>query len=347
MNHSSNGGPPFLPHPQIDLAWLARRQEEALDPQLPIIDSHHHLWDRGPGYLLDELLRDLGGGHRIVATVFAQCGYGYRTDGPEELRPTGETEFVAGVGEEADRRGLSTRVCAGIVAYADMELGHHVEPVLRAHLEAGRGRLRGIRHITARHDAFQATLLGRPDAGLMARPTFRAGLRHLQRMGLSFDAWLYHTQIEELIDLARALPELPIVLNHSGGPLGVGPYESRLNASYREWSAAVARLSHCPNVSMKVGGLAIGVAGFRFHEQPLPPTSQELADAWRPYVERLIELFGVRRCMFESDFPVDKALCGYTTLWNAFKRLTAGASADEKHWLFKEAANRFYHLDIV
>jgi L-fuconolactonase len=343
---SSAGAPPFLPHPQIDLAWLARRQEEALEPDLPVIDAHHHLWDRGPGYLLDDLLQDLGG-HRVVATVFAQCGHAYRNEGPEELRPVGETEFVARVGEEADRRGVPTRVCAGIVAYADMELGERVAPVLQAHIAAGRGRLRGIRHITARHDDFQATLLGRPDADLMARPAFRAGLRQLQRAGLTFDAWLYHTQIGELVELAQAMPELPIVLNHCGGPLGVGPYAGRLDLSYREWSAAVERLSRCPNVSMKVGGLAIGVAGFRFHEQALPPSSEELADAWRPYVERLIELFGPRRCMFESDFPVDKALCSYTAVWNAFKRITSGASAEERNWLFKETANQFYRLGIV
>lgn len=338
---------PALPHPRVDPSWLRQHQEEALESELPIVDPHHHLWDRAGGYLLDDLQVDLAGGHRIIATVFAQCGYAYWPEGPLELRPVGETEFVAGVAAEAQRRGLATQVCAGIVGFADMELGTAVDAVLQAHIDAGGGRFRGIRHISARHDKFVATLLGRPPADLLRRPAFRQGLGRLHAMGLSFDAWLYHPQIDELVDLACVFPGLPIVLNHLGGPLGVGPYAGQRDLAFREWSAAMRRLANCPNVHVKLGGLGMGVTGFNFYEQPAPPPSTVLAAAWRPYVEHCIELFGVRRCMFESDFPVDKATCSYTVLWNAFKRIVAGASADEKLWLFQETANRFYRLGLA
>ena len=338
---------PVLPHPKVDTAWLKQHYEEALEPDLSIVDSHHHLWDRGGGYLLDDLLADIGGGHRIVATVFAQCGQAYRSDGPAPLRPVGETEFVVQVAEEAQRRAVETKVCAAIIGFADLELGDDVDAVLAAHLEAGKGRLRGIRNITARHDAFVATLLGRPAADLLYRPSFRRGLSRLQAMELSFDAWLYHTQIDELVDLARDFPGLPIVLNHLGGPLGVGPYRGKRELAFLQWSASMQRLATCSNVQVKLGGLAMGVVGFSFHEKSLPPSSHELAEAWRPYIEHSIELFGARRCMFESNFPVDKGMCGYTVLWNAFKRIVAGATADEKAWLFKQTSNRFYRLNLV
>ena len=339
-------GLPVLRHLGLQPAWLETLREAALEPSLPIVDPHHHLWDREGGYLLDELLADLGSGHNIVATVFSQCGYAYRTTGPQELRPVGETEFVAGIARQAEQRGLKTRVCAGIVGHADMELGDAVSAVLDAHIEAGGGRFRGIRHITARHEAFNASLLGRPPADLLQRPAFRRGLMQLQAKGLSFDAWLYHTQIDQLVDLARAFPELPIVLNHVGGPLGVGPYRGKGDEVFPVWRAAMKNLAACPNVRLKLGGLGMALCGFDFHLQPVPPSSEQLAAAWKPYMQTSIALFGARRCMFESNFPVDKAMCGYAVLWNGFKRIAAGASADEKAWLFKGTADAFYRLGL-
>ena len=339
-------GLPIIQHIGLAPAWLAKRTEAALEPELPVVDPHHHLWEREGGYLLDELLADLASGHNIVATVFAQCGYAYRTSGPAEMRPVGETEFVAGVARAAEQRGEKTKVCAGIVGHADMELGDAVEPVLQAHIDAGGGRFRGIRHITANDPGFNASLLGRPPADLLQRPAFRQGLARLQSMGLSFDAWLYHPQIPQLVELARAMPQLPIVLNHVGGPLDVGPYRGQRDAVFAQWQASMRELAKSHNVSLKLGGLAMGICGFDFHKLPAPPSSEQLAAAWKPLLHGAIDIFGAQRCMFESNFPVDKAMTSYAVLWNAFKRVAAEASATEKAWLFKGTANAFYRLGL-
>ncbi len=335
---------PQFSHPAPNPAWLARRAEPIIDPDLPIIDPHHHLWSRHGDYFLDELLADTGSGHRIVATVFAQCAWAYRKDGPPELRPVGETEFVAAIAEQAERRDTATRVCAGIVGHADMTLGERVGPVLDAHIAAGRGRFRGIRHLTARSEFFTASIAPPEPAALMRRPEFHAGVAQLQRRGLSFDGWLYHTQIDEFVELAQRFPDVPMVLDHVGGPLGIGPYRDRRDAVFAEWRGAMLRLAACPNAHVKLGGLAMLVAGFGFHEHAEPPSSDMLATAWRPYIETCIDAFGASRCMFESNFPVDKAMCSYPVLWNAFKRLAAAASTDERTALFQGTAARVYRI---
>ena len=346
-------GLPIIRMLGLQPAWLQTRREEALEPDLAIVDAHHHLWDRAGGYLLDELLADLGDlgdpttGHNVVATVYLQCGYAYRSTGPLSLRPVGETEFVADIARQAQQRGEKTKVCAGIVGYADLELADDVDAVLQAHIDAGGGRFRGVRHILARHDAFNASLLGPAPAGLMQRVNFRRGLARLQALGLSFDAWLFHTQIDELVDLAQTLPGLPIVLNHLGGPLAVGPYAGKRDGVFLVWRESIKRLATCPNVSIKLGGLGMAIGGFEFHKQALPPSSEQLAVAWGPYLHACIESFGAQRCMFESNFPVDKASCSYGVLWNAYKRIAAGASATEKAWLFSDSACRFYRLEIA
>ena len=337
--------PLVLSHPVPNPAWLGKLSEDVLDPGLPIVDPHHHLWNHhGNTYFLDQLLDDLTSGHNIVATVFLQCFWAYRESGPEAMQPVGETEFVAAVAAEAERRKTHAKVCAGIVGHADFRAGEQVDAVLEAHIAAAGGRFRGIRQITARHPRFLASMHVPPPFGLMADPAFRAGFARLAKYGLSYDAWLYHTQIGQLVELARAFPETPIVLNHVGGPLGVGPYRGKREEVFAEWHAALLDLARCPNVFMKLGGLAMVVNGFDFHENVLPPSSGELANAWRPYMEACIEAFGASRCMFESNFPVDKGMCGYRVLWNAFKRIAAGASADEKAALFHDTAARFYRL---
>lgn len=337
--------PLVLTHPTPNPAWLARLSEDALDPDLPIVDPHHHLWNHhGNTYFLDQLLADLTTGHNIVATVFLQCFWAYRDTGPEGMKPVGETEFVASVAAEAERRKNHARICAGIVGFADLTLGDALPAVLDAHVAAGAGRFRGIRHITARHPRFLASMATPPTFGLMGSTAFRRGFAELGKRGLSYDAWLYHTQISQLVDLARAFPETPIVLNHVGGPLGVGPYRGRGEQVFAEWQTAIRELATCPNVHMKLGGLAMVVNGFDFHENVLPPSSGELANAWGPYMLALIEAFGADRCMFESNFPVDKGMCSYLVMWNAFKRIAAGASADEKKALFHDTAARFYRI---
>lgn len=336
---------PVMRHPEVRSAWLAGLHEEILDPALPIIDPHHHLWELSPGYLLDDLLADIETGHNIVATVYVQCGYAYRVDGPEAMKPVGETEFVASVAQEATRRGVRSRVCEGIVGFADLTLDDDaLDEVLTAHIEAGGGRFRSIRHIVARHEAFMASLLTPPPLHLLNDREFRRGVSRLPQFGLSFDAWLYHTQIDELADLAHACPEVSIVMNHLGGPLGVGPYQGRHSDTFREWTASLDQLASCPNVSVKLGGLAMAIMGFEFHKQPLPPSSGELANAWQPYIDACVERFGAQRCMFESNFPVDKAMCSYQVLWNAYKRMASGVSAQEKAALFHDTAASCYRL---
>lgn len=347
MSEFDADGLPIIRMLGLQPAWLQTRLEDALEPNLAIVDPHHHLWDLAGGYLLDDLLADLATGHKLIATVFLQCGYAYRSTGPVSLRPVGETEFVASIARQAEQRGVGTRVCAGIVGYADLELGDDVDAVLQAHIDAAGGRFRGVRHILARHDAFNASLLGPAPVGLMQRVKFRRGLARLQALGLSYDAWLFHTQIDELVDLAQALPDLPIVLNHAGGPLAIGPYTGKRDEVFLLWRDSIRRLAaSCPNVHIKLGGLGMAIGGFDFHQQALPPSSKQLAAAWTPYMHACIEAFGARRCMFESNFPVDKASCSYGVLWNAYKRIAAGASPTEKAWLFSDSASAFYRLDI-
>jgi L-fuconolactonase len=338
---------PVPPPSPVRQAWLDRHHEAILEPALPIVDPHHHLWDR-PGwrYLLDELLADLGSGHNIVATVFLQCGAMHRADGPEALRPVGETEFVAGVAAMGASGGYGpTRLCAGIVGHADLRLGAGVDAVLAAHRRAGGGRFRGIRHSAARDDT-RPLPAGAPPPGLLADPGFRAGFARLAPHGLSFDAWLYHPQIDELTALARAFPDTAIVLDHVGGPLGGGPYAGRRDAEFARWSAGIRALATCPNVHVKLGGLGMPFTNLGLHDGPEPPSSERLAAASRPYFEACIAAFGPDRCMFESNFPVDKESFGYAVYWNACKRLTQGASAAERAALFSRSAARFYRLEL-
>ena len=339
---------PASPYLAVRDDWLARRSETILEPALPIVDPHHHLWDR-PGwkYMLDDLLADLNSGHNIIATVFVQARSMHRAGGPEEMKPVGETEFVNGVAAMS-AAGIygKTKICAGIVGHADLRLGARVQAVLEAHIRAGGGRFRGIRHITA-WDA-DPTLMNpayAPPPGLMADATFREGFARLAPLNLSFDAWLYHPQIDELTALAQAFPETQICLNHVGGPLGIGVYAGKRDAVNAKWAASIRALAKCPNVVVKVGGMAMRIAGFDFHERSDPPSSEALAAAWKPWVETCVEAFGASRCMFESNFPVDKGSYGYAPFWNACKILARGASAEDKTALFSGTATRFYRLE--
>ena len=341
--------------------------EAILEPELPIVDPHHHLWDRrmlppatGPEhpfttaikpaqrYLLDELLADTGSGHNVIATVFLECRAFYKADGPVEMRCVGETEFVNGIAAMS-ASGLygGTRACAGIVGNADLTLGDAAKPVLEAHVRAGGGRFRGVRN-SASWDADTEVLgpLNRMQPGHYLRDDFRAGFRHLAPMGLSFDAWLLEPQLPDLIDLARAFPETAVVLDHVGTPLGRASYQGRLSERFEPWRANIRELAKSPNVAVKLGGLAMAFCNFpSFLAEPRVP-SEQLAKEWRPYIETCIEAFGTERCMFESNFPVDMGSCTYAVLWNAFKRLAAGASADEKTALFSGTAKRVYRLSL-
>ncbi len=327
----------------------SRTDDEILDPDLPICDAHHHLWDRIPAvpkarpYRLADLLCDTGSGHRVTSTVFVECTASYRTGGPPELSPVGETEFVERIADETNHG--TTRVAAAIVGYADLRLGEGVRAVLEAHLAASPQRFRGIRHATA-HDPSPEVWnnhTGTPP-GILADATFRAGFRQLALLGLSFDAWLYHPQIPELTALARAFPEVPIVLDHLGGPLGVGPYAGRADEVFAAWRRAIDELAECPNVNVKLGGIHMAINGHGWDRRPDPPDSLEIAEATRRYHHHAIERFGASRCMFESNFPVDRVSGSYRVLWNVFKRIASGSSADEKAALFHDNAARVYRI---
>lgn len=329
--------------------WLARRSETILEPELPIVDPHHHLWDR-PGwkYMLEDLLADTNSGHNIVGTVFVQARSMHRADGPEAFKPVGETEFINGVAAMSASGGYGpAKICVGIVGHADLRNGAKAREVLEAHIRAGGGRFRGIRHITA-YDPDPALMnpAYAPPPRLMYDATFREGFAQLAPLNLTFDAWLYHPQIGDVTALARAFPGTGICLNHIGGPLAYGAYAGKRAEVFPIWAAAIRELATCPNVVVKLGGMAMRINGWDFHEQAEPPGSEALAAAWKPYVDTCIEAFGANRCMFESNFPVDKGSYGYAPFWNACKLLAKGAGASEKTDLFSGTAARFYRLDL-
>ncbi len=347
---------------------LRTYREAILEPDLPIIDPHHHLWDRRaiiapsaepprhafaqilhkvPIYLPDELTADLTIGHDVLTTVYMECGSMYRADGPEALKPVGETEFVAAAAAKSIAHpGGKARICAGIVGHANLMLGGGAAEVLEAHLAAGDGRFRGIRH-SASYDADPNVLgmLVRHGPGVYLDAAFREGFARLAPMNLSFDAWVLEPQLPDLIDLARAFPDTTIVLDHVGTPLGIGAYAGRREERFGVWRDHIRQLAALPRVNVKLGGLAMPFAGFpSFFSEP-PATSTQLAAEWKPYIETCIDAFGPKRCMFESNFPVDIGSCDYDVLWNAFKVLAAGYSADEKTTLFSDTARRVYRLD--
>jgi predicted TIM-barrel fold metal-dependent hydrolase len=343
--------------------------EPILEPELPIVDPHHHLWDRPtevlrnlppiehgfmdiireiPRYLLDELLADLHSGHNVRATVYMECGAMYRADGPDALRSVGETEFVNGIAAmTASNIYGAVRACAGIVGHTDLRQDPGVvEDVLRAHIGAGHGRFRGIRQ-SASHDddaSVLGPLAGRVPAGLYRDTKFREGFKVLHKLGLSFDAWLLEPQLPDLIDLARAFPETTIVLDHVGTPLGVGRYAGKREERFDEWRGNIRALAKHENVVVKLGGLPMPFAGWRKRMAEPLPSSGQLAGEWRPYIETCIEAFGPKRCMFESNFPVDRFGADYAGLWNAFKRIAMNFSADEKTALFSGTAARVYRI---
>ncbi|TDI58363.1 MAG: amidohydrolase [Alphaproteobacteria bacterium] len=330
-------------------AWLAQVTEDIIDPDLPIIDPHHHLWDRnGDTYLLRELHKDTDTGHNIVATVFVECSSMYRVRGPEHLSVVGETEFVNGIAaQSASGEYGPMQACAGIVSTADFCMGSAVDEVLEAHIAAAPDRFRGIRHAAGWDDDPRVkNSHSNPPKDMMLDATFREGYARLAHYGLSFDAWCYHHQIPQLTDLARAHPEVPIIFDHFGGPLGIGPYEGKADEVFAQWKLDVAELAKCENVYAKIGGVNMAVNGFGFHKRDTPATSDDLVAETGGYYRHSIDVFGPDRCMFESNFPVDKVSVSYPVLWNAFKKIAAGFSDDEKRDLFHDTAKRAYRLDL-
>lgn len=333
-----------------DDAWLARAEPEpVLEPDLAIVDTHHHLWDLpGCRYLLDEFLADVRCGHNVVATVFNECHAMYRASGPEEMKAVGEVEFCAGIAAMSES-GLygPARVNAGIVGFADLTLGDRLAPVLEAQIAAGGGRFKGVRHAAGwDEDPTIGNSHTSPGPGLYLRPDMREGLRRLTSYGLSLDAWVFHPQLADAVALARACPDASIVMCHLGGPLGYGRYAGKAKEVFEVWRAGIIELSRCPNVSIKLGGVMMRLAAYDYGREPGPPSSETLAGLWGPYVSTCIELFGPDRCMVETNFPVDKMGIGASALWNTFKRICSGASRAEKEAIFNGTANRVYRLGL-
>ena len=333
--------------------WLSLTQEETIDPALAICDPHHHLWRNRPNslpstYLLDDFLSDIHTGeHNIVSSVFIECGTMFSADGPVDLRPVGETQFASDMAAMS-ASGLygPTRVAAGIVGTAFLSAGDSVASVLDAQLEAGGNRFKGIRLAAARDDdPLVPDHRTSPGQGLYTDKMFQEGFAHLAPRNLSFEGWCYHTQIPELTQLASAFPDTTIILNHFGGPLGVGRYADRPDDVFSEWCKAIGPLSERPNVYAKLGGLNMEINGFDWHTRSKPPGSEELLTATRRYYDHTIDLFGTDRCMFESNFPVDRISCSYNVLWNAFKKLTAAYSPAERLQLFHGTAVKVYRLN--
>ena len=327
-------------------SWLAQNVEEILDPEREIIDPHHHMWKTGglPVYLLEDLWSDTESGHNIVKTVFMECGAEYRLDGPAHLKVVGETEFVRDAAIAS--RGQGKAEISGIVAHADLTLDSELlRETLEAHEAAGQGLFRGIRQGGAHDpDKSLAWLDATPHADLFSRNEFRKGVGLLGELGYTYDSWHYHFQNSAYTDLARAVPGTVIVLDHFGTPCGVGSFEGKMEEVMVEWKADISRMAECENVVVKIGGLAMPVNGFNWHNLQSPPTSDEVAQAHREYYLHTIDAFGPSRCMFESNFPVDKLSMSYSVYWNAMKKMAAEFSNDEQHELFYGTAARVYSV---
>ena len=330
-----------------DDIWLATLQEEVLEPALPIIDPHHHLWVRsGYTYLMPELAADLESGHNIIATVFAECHSMYRKEGPKAERSLGETEFVRGqAAMSASGTFGRAGACDVMFGNVDLTLSSAVEPILEQHIAASGGRFRGVRISSGWHaDEKVGNVTEQPN--LLIDPRVSEAAAVLSRMGLSLDCWLYHPQLDEVAQLADAHPALTIILNHVGSPILGGPYRGKSEEVFKDWKAAIIQISRRQNVFVKLGALPIRMPSFG-GDRSVPPGSEEVAAAWRPWMETCIEAFGPTRSMYESNFPVQKRWCSYQVCWNAFKRISASASASEKADLFAGAAARAYRLENV
>jgi len=327
-----------------------RPEEEPIVRDLPIVDPHHHLRDRpGPLYLLPELLRDITRGHNIQATVVVECSAMFRAQGPLELRSVGETEFVNGIAAMSASGSYGpTRVCAGIVGFVDMRLGNRVRSVLEAHIAAGGGRFRGIRNQVSwdEYDGLK-NVRGLNAPNVLLDPAVRRGAACLADFDLTFDVHCLFTQLTDVFDLASAVPQTTIILDHTGGPAHIGPYAGRRAEVFAQWKSRMQELARLPNVVVKIGGLGTEATGFNIHLEETRPSSERLAGLWRPYIETCVELFGPNRCMFESNFPPDKKTCDYGILWNAFKRVASQYAAADKAALFHGTAATVYRLTDI
>ena len=326
-------------------AWRNTNIEDVIWPELPICDAHHHLWNHtGDRYYAAELAGDVGDGHNIKHTIYVECGSDYRTEGPTALAPLGEVEFV--VKQERELHAILGRpLITGIIGFADLRLGNAVEKVLSAHIEIAGERFSGIRHATAwdRNPDIVNHQLD-PPSGLLRDPNFIEGAKILGRLDLTYDAWIYHPQLPELISFARDVPGTTVVLDHLGAPLGIGPYAGRREEIFSYCREQLAILASEPNVRLKLGGIGMTLYGNGWHRQDAPPSSEDIARSWGDHIRWCIDTFGPRRVIFESNFPPDRRSCSYRTLWNAFKRIAEPYDAQERAAMFHDTAVAAYRL---
>ena len=330
----------------VNKKWLETIEEETLEPNLRICDPHHHLWQHLDSiYLTEDLLKDTNTGHNVISTVFVECMSEYHKDSTRALAPVGETEFVEKLAIENAETNTQTDIAKAIIGFADLSLGDSVEQVFDAHLQTSPNRFKGIRHASGWDSSDQIrNSHTNPTRFLYLDKNFQKGFAKLIDYGFTFDAWLYHPQHGDLLELARSFPNQLIVLDHVGGPLGIGPYQTRRLSVFQSWKKTMKQLAECENVVVKLGGLSMATTGFEWHKKDIPPNSIELAEATAPYFDFCIERFGTKRCMFESNFPVDKVSCSYNVLWNSFKRITLSFSEEEKRDLFHDVAAQTYGL---
>jgi len=328
--------------------WLAQVKEEIINPELPIIDPHHHLWNGDNQlagsfpYLIENLSEDTNSGHNIVGTIFMECSQGYYSDGEEKYKPVGETEFVINLIKDSEKLSKSTNII-GIIGFADLMLGHEVKDVLNTHLSKGEGLFRGIRHAAGWDKNKEIhNSHSNPIENIYHNKSFMKGAEELINLSLTFDAWHYHHQINDLSIFAKKYPELTIIHDHFGGPLGVGPYEGKKEEIFKKWKDDISLLSESKNVYAKLGGLAMPVNGWNFHKQNKPASSDQIVDMHHEYYLHTINCFGVERCMFESNFPVDRRSVSYHVIWNAFKKMVLGYSNEDKKKLFFKNAKDVY-----
>ena len=332
--------------PEVRKDWLELVREPIVEPERPIIDPHHHLWKQATmwgTYELDDLWADTQSGHNIEKTVFIDCRSSYRESGPAHLKPIGETEYVAEVAA-ASAKTAGKATIAAIVSHANMTLGEAVVEVLEAHETAGGGLFRGIRHAGPSDTTGTLSNPGTNRPCPYGQADFRAGVKTLGQHGYTYDTWHFHHQNADYLALARAVPETVMILDHFGTPLGVGAYAGKRDEIFEQWQKDIAAIAECPNVVAKLGGLAMPDNGFGWHDNDRPPTSDEFVAAQRPYYLHAIECFGPERCMFESNFPVDKLSISYHVLWNGLKKMVAEFSDDEKQAMFYGTAARVYRV---
>ena len=321
--------------------WLDLVREDVVDPARPIVDPHHHLWRHGEGlnYDLPDLLADTGDGHNITCTVFMECGSAYDTTAPAHLAPVGETRFIVSRSQQDPARTIRALVAKADLAHPELDA------ILDAHVEAGQGMFRGIRDALSRADEPTAlTIPGRGADGKFADPAFVRGVQRLGERGLTYDSWQYHHQAREFLALARSAPGTTMVLDHLSTPVGVGRWAGRHDEIFAVWRTDMEEIAACPNVVAKIGGLAMPDNGFGWHSAERPPTSDEFVTAQERWYLHMIDTFGPERCMFESNFPVDRLSLSYRTFWNGAKKIAARYSDAEQDAMFSGTATRVYSL---